>query len=131
MALTSQPGTPVRFEVTDAPSEADEQFVVAQIRAYNRRFTIRDARSLCVLARAEDGSIIGGLSGKTYWQFLEVSYLWVSEEHRSSGHASRLMAEAESEALQRGRKHALLDTFSFQAGEHERHYLHKMIDADA
>lgn len=41
------------------------------------------------------------------------------------------MAEAESEALQRGRKHALLDTFSFQAGEHERHYLHKMIDADA
>lgn len=140
----------MRFEVTDTPSEADENFVIAQTREYNRGFTVRDVRSLCVFARADDGSIIGGLSGKTYWQYLEVSFLWVSEAHRNSGHASRLMAAAESEALRRGCKHALLDTFSFQAlgfyqrlgykefgrlsgfsGKHDRHYLHKELGADS
>jgi GNAT superfamily N-acetyltransferase len=141
---------PMALEVTDAPSEADEQFVIEQTRAYNRRFTARDVRRLCVFARGNDGSIIGGLSGMTYWQYLEVSYLWVGEEHRGSGHASRIMAAAEAEAIRRGCKHAVVDTFSFQAlgfylrlgylefgrlsgfsGEHERHYLHKALNVDA
>lgn len=137
----------MRLETTDAPAVADEQFVIEQTRAYNRRFTVRDVRHLCVFLRTDDGSIIGGISGMTYWQYLEVSYLWVSEEHRGAGHASRLMAAAESEAIKRGCKHALLDTFSFQAlgfylrlgykefgrlsgfsGEHDRHFLHKQLD---
>ena len=138
----------MRLEITDAPDDADEQFVIAQTRAYNRRFTVRDVRPLGVFLRTDDASIIGGLTGKTYWQYLEVSFLWVSEEHRGAGHASRLMAAAESEAIRRGCKHALLDTFSFQAlgfyqrlgyqefgrlsgfsGEHDRHYLRKDLAA--
>jgi ribosomal protein S18 acetylase RimI-like enzyme len=138
----------MRLEVTDAASAADEAFVVEQTRAYNRRFTVRDFRSLCVFARADDGTIVGGLTGKTYWQYLEVSFLWVSEAHRGSGHARKLMAAAEREAVKRGCRHALVDTFSFQApdfyrrvgyeefgrlegfsGEHARHYLHKVLDA--
>ncbi|HZZ93997.1 MAG TPA: GNAT family N-acetyltransferase [Usitatibacter sp.] len=136
--------------MTDSAPAADEEFVVAQTRAYNRRFTPRDVRSLCVFARADDGAIIGGLTGKTYWNYLEVSFLWVSDEHRKSGYATRLMAAAEAEAVRRGCRHALVDTFSFQApgfyrrlgyrdfgrlagfcGEHERHYLHKALDAAA
>jgi ribosomal protein S18 acetylase RimI-like enzyme len=139
----------MRLETTDAPDDADEQFVISQTRAYNRRFTVRDVRPLSVYLRTDDGSIIGGLSAKTYWQYLEVSFLWVSEEHRGAGHASRLMAAAEAEATKRGCKHALLDTFSFQAlgfylrngyqeigrlsgfsGVHDRHYLHKQLDAE-
>ena len=138
----------MRLEVTDSASAADEEFVIAQTRAYNRRFTVRDFRSLCVFARGEDGSIVGGLTGKTYWQYLEVSFLWVSEAQRGRGYAMQLMAAAEEEAVRRGCRHALVDTFSFQApgfyrragyeefgrlagfsGEHERHYLHKALDA--
>ena len=140
----------MRLEITDTPDEADEAFVIARTREYNRGFTDRDVRALCVFVRGDDGSIVGGLSGKTYWQYLEVSFLWVSEKHRKAGHASRLMAAAESEALRRGCKHALLDTFSFQAlgfyqrlgyrefgrlsgfsGKHDRHYLHKALVAGA
>jgi GNAT superfamily N-acetyltransferase len=68
----------------------------------------------------------------------------VSEVHRGAGWATKLMAAAESEALARGCRRALVDTFSFQAlgfyqsigyeefgrlpgfaGKYERHFLHK------
>jgi ribosomal protein S18 acetylase RimI-like enzyme len=135
-------------EVTDTPNESDEAFVVTQTHAFNAAFTQKDVRRLCVFARDTDGSIIGGLTGKTYWHYLEVSFLWVSEQHRHAGYASKILQAAESEARRRGCKHALLDTYSFQAlgfyrkqgyeefgrlsgfsGEHDRHYLHKVLDA--
>ena len=130
-------------EVTDTPNEADEAFVIAQTHAYNASFTQKDVRRLCVFARDANGSIIGGLTGKTYWHYLEVAFLWVSETHRRAGHATKLLQAAESEARRRGCKHALLDTYGFQAlgfyqkngykefgrltgfsGQHDRHYLH-------
>ena len=139
----------MRIEVTDAPRPEDETFVIEQTRAYNRRFTERDVRTLCVFARAADGTLVGGLSGMTYWQYLEVSYLWVSEEHRRAGYARQLMAAAESEARARGCRQSLVDTFSFQAlgfyqrigyrefgrlhgfaGKYDRHFLHKDLDAN-
>ncbi len=135
------------IEVTDTPNEADEAFVIAQTHAYNAAFTKKDVRRLCVFVRDADGIIIGGLTGKTYWHYLEVAFLWVSEQHRLAGHASKILQAAESEARRRGCKHVLLDTYSFQAlgfyqkngykefgrltgfsGKHDRHYLHKEFD---
>ena len=140
----------MKLEITDHPVEDDKQFVIDQTRAYNRKFTVRDVSPLCVFIRDEGGSIVGGLCGMTYWHFLEVSFLWVSEKHRGEGLASKLMAAAESEAVKRGCGHALVDTFSFQApgfyqrigyeefgrlsgfsGKHDRHYLHKKLGSDA
>ena len=140
----------MEFEVTDAPRPEDETFVIEQTRSYNRRYTDRDVRALCVFARTPDGTIVGGLTGMTYWQYLEVAYLWVNEAHRGAGYATKLMAAAESEARARGCRHAVVDTYSFQAlafyqrigygefgrlhgfaGKYDRHYLHKDLDADA
>jgi GNAT superfamily N-acetyltransferase len=136
----------MRIEVTDAPRESDETFIIEQTRAHNRAFTEKDVRSLCVFARDEAGNIVGGLTAKTYWAYLDVAYLWVLEKQRGQGHASKLMQAAEAEARARGCKHALLDTFSFQAlgfskklgyvefgrlsgfsGRHDRHYLYKSL----
>jgi GNAT superfamily N-acetyltransferase len=136
----------MRIEVTDAPRENDESYIIEQTRSYNRAFTEKDNRSLCVFARDDAGSIVGGLTAKTYWGYLDVAYLWVNEKHRGQGHASKLMQAAESEARARGCKHALLDTFSFQAlgfykklgyaefgrlsgfsGRYDRHYLYKNL----
>ena len=139
------------LEVTDTPNEVDEAFVIAQIHACNASFTQKDVRRLCVFARDADGSIIGGLTGKTYWHYLDVAFLWVSEQHRHAGHASKILQAAEAEARRRGCKRALLDTYSFQAlgfyqkngykefgrlagfsGKHDRFYLYKELDvADA
>lgn len=137
----------VKIEITDLRNDRDDSFVASQLSTYNASFTARDFRLLRVFARDADGSILGGLLADTYWQYLEVHKLWVSEVHRNKGHAARLMNAAESEARLRGCKHAFLDTFSFQAlgfyqklgyiefgrlgefsGKHERHYLHKRLD---
>ncbi|PLZ03030.1 N-acetyltransferase [Burkholderia sp. WAC0059] len=137
----------MKIEVTDVRNDHDDAFVVAQLRAYNAAFAVKDFKLLRVFARDADGSIIGGLLADTYWQYLEIHVLWVSEAHRNAGHASRLLDAAESEARQRGCMHAFLDTFSFQAlgfyhklgysefgrleefsGKYERHYLHKRLD---
>jgi ribosomal protein S18 acetylase RimI-like enzyme len=134
----------MNIEVTDSPNTDDEAFVIAQVYAHNAAFVKKDVRRLCVFARSPDGTIIGGLTGKTYWHYLEVSFLWVSEAHRNLGHATKLLLAAEAEAVRRGCQHVLLDTYSFQAlpfyrkleyrefgrlsgfdGEHDRHYLHK------
>jgi GNAT superfamily N-acetyltransferase len=130
----------MKIEVTDVRNEADDAFVAAQLSAYNAEFVTRDFRVLRVFARDADGSVIGGLLADTYWQYLEIHKLWVSD-------ASRLLEAAEAEARRRGCKQAFLDTFSFQApgfyqklgyrefgrleefgGEHSRYYLHKRLD---
>lgn len=136
----------MRLEVTDSPKEEEEAFVIAQTRSYNAAFTENDVRSLCVFARDDTGTIIGGLTGKTYWRYLDIAFLWVEEKYRGRGLATTLIAAAEAEARRRGCERALLDTLSFQAlgfyrklgyiefgrisgfgGKHDRHYLHKML----
>jgi ribosomal protein S18 acetylase RimI-like enzyme len=136
----------MRVEVTDAPRERDEAFVIAQTRAYNARFAETDVRSLCVFARNENEGIIGGLTGRTYWRYLDIAFLWVDEKYRGHGIATKIMHFAETEALNRGCGHAFLDTLSFQAlgfyqklgytefgrlsgfsGKHDRYWLRKAL----
>ncbi len=136
----------MQLEITDRPREEDEAFVVAQTREYNSAFTENDVRSLCIFVRDESGSIVGGLTAKTYWRYLDIAFLWVGEKHRNHDLGSKLMDAAEMEARARGCENALLDTFSFQAlefykkrgytefgrlngfgGKHDRHYLFKRL----
>jgi ribosomal protein S18 acetylase RimI-like enzyme len=136
----------MKIEVTNTPSDKDEAFIVAQTRAFNSAFMPDDVKTLCVFARDPGGNIVGGLTGKTYWNYLDISFLWVHEAHRGAGHATALMSAAEAEARTRGCFNVLLDTFGFQAlgfykklgyaefgrlsgfaGNHDRHYLFKAL----
>ncbi len=103
------------IEVTAEPTQADEDFVIAGTRAYNSAFAAADGKSLCVFARDDEGNIIGGITARTYWNYLDIKFLWVHEQHRGGGLGSKIMQAAEAEALQRGCTSAFLDTFSFQA----------------
>ena len=75
----------------------------------------RNFRPLSVLARDSDGQLQGGLMGSTYWGWLSISTLWVAPSFRAAGLGSKLVAEAEAEALRRGCHHSTVATFSFQA----------------
>ena len=60
--------------------------------------------------RSEAGEIGGGLLGQVWGGWLEMKILWVAEAHRGQGYAARLLAAAETYALQRGARSATLDT---------------------
>ena len=136
----------MKIEITDTPYKEDEAFVIAQTRKYNSSFTDNDHKSLCVFARDQEGHMVGGLTGRTYWQYLDIAFLWVDERYRGNGCATELMKAAEDEARARGCNRVFLDTLSFQAlgfyqklgyvefgrlfgfsGKYERHYLHKRL----
>ena len=132
--------------VTSSPNEDDDDFVVEKTREYNQQFVDNTFQLLSVYFRNSQNEIIGGLTGKTFWNWLHVEYLWVHESERTNGIGTKLMLTAETEAVSRGCVGSTLDTFSFQAldfykslgysvlgslngysGEHQRHYLQKQI----
>jgi GNAT superfamily N-acetyltransferase len=96
--------------------------VVGQgIRRYNEQQAGANGyRRLCLFLYAPDGAVVGGLIGATYWDWLYIDLLWVTDELRGRGHGHRLLALAEDEARHCGAKNAYLDTFSFQAPDFYR-----------
>ena len=75
----------------------------------------------------ENGTVIGGILGGTYWGWLYVDILWVHKSHRHKGIGSHLLLEAEREALRRGCHHAHLDTMSWQAPEFYKKHGYEVI----
>jgi GNAT superfamily N-acetyltransferase len=112
----------LRFVLTERLSPEDRAHVHGQIKAFNDRVSrhhraIRPVgpRPLDILARDDEGEIMGGLIASTYWGWLEIDDLWVTEGLRGQGLGRRLLRMAEKEARARGCSRAKLRTFSFQA----------------
>ena len=69
----------------------------------------------------DSGAVVGGLWGKTIFDWLFVDYLVVPKSLRGRSLGSKLMAKAEEIARERNCVGAWLTTFSFQArGFYER-----------
>lgn len=63
-----------------------------------------------------NGEIIAGILSKMYcWNCLYIDVLWVKEDHRNTGLASKLLKEIEAIAKEKGCQLIHLDTFDFQA----------------
>ncbi len=136
----------MKIEVTDTPEQADDDFIIHQTREYNRGFLESDAKPLSILFRDDSEQVIAGLTGRSFWGFLHIEYLWVSEDERGNNLGSKLMRKAEEVACERNCVGVTLDTFSFQAlgfyqklgysvigrlngytDGHQRHYLSKRL----
>lgn len=66
-------------------------------------------------ARDENGRLLGGLRGFVFLYWLDVEVLFVEEDARGAGLGSRLLAEAERQAIALGATNAKLNTFEWQA----------------
>ena len=105
------------------PTKNEVDSVRAALTAFNEKAAGPDGHTpLNIVAYDDDGQIIGGIRGGTYWGWLYIDILWVAEAHRRQGLGSRLLAEAEQEAVRRGCHHVHLDTMSWQAPDfYEKH----------
>ncbi|MGK0190141.1 MAG: GNAT superfamily N-acetyltransferase [Verrucomicrobiales bacterium] len=134
------------LQITSVPDLNVESQIIEGVRAFNREILPSDKLPLCVFDRSACGELLGGLIGKTYWNYLEINYLWVSESCRGEGRAASMLKAAEDEAIKNACSHAFLNTFSFQAlgfyrkmgydefgylpdfaEGHSRHFLHKLL----
>lgn len=110
------------IRLTDTRDDAVRGAILAPLVAYNRAKSGRDdPRPLVLTLEDSGGQVVGGLWGRTAYDWLFVELLFVPEAIRGSGIGRDLLTRAEHEAIARGCHSAWLDTFEFQArGFYER-----------
>lgn len=114
-----------RFESIGIPTPEMRETVNTELRSFNHaanpRFYVaierpeNEAKPLNLFAFDRDGLVCGGLFAETQFLWLKVSIMAVRSELRRQGVGAKLMALAEAEAVQRGCKHAFVDTMEYQA----------------
>jgi GNAT superfamily N-acetyltransferase len=110
--------------IAERPSDADRKAIVEALIAYNDEAGGPSAfQPLAVLIQDEvTGKTIGGLWGKTVYDWMFVELLLVPERLRGQDIGSDILARAENIAQQRGCIGAYLDTYAFQApGFYKKH----------
>jgi GNAT superfamily N-acetyltransferase len=73
------------------------------------------SQPLCLVHRDGSGRILGGLVGEVVLDWLYVEKFWLDDSLRGQGLGSRMLAQAEDAARQRGAVGVHLNTSSFQA----------------
>jgi len=103
--------------ITDTITEQDQEELLQGLRAYNGQFLdfATVGGDIAVYARDDSGKMRGGLIGRRVGEWLDIKYLWVCSETRTSGLGTQLIQMAEEEAKRQGCRHSLVDTLSFQA----------------
>jgi GNAT superfamily N-acetyltransferase len=119
MSTTREPN----ITVTDDPTPEDIAALGDGLTEHSLAFVERAGFVLLgVLARNDDGLLVGGSFSYVNWNWLSINMVWVSEELRGTGFGSRLLEAAEQAGIDRGCRRAHLDTMSYQARPfYERH----------
>lgn len=109
-----------KFEIVhiEKPEESAWGVIGRGLSAFNKQQAGEDHfQRLCYAIYGVDETIVAGVLGELYWDWLHVDLLWVSEDLRGQGCGKSLLFQIEEEARKRGAKQVYLDTFSFQAPE--------------
>ncbi|MCL6707962.1 GNAT family N-acetyltransferase [Pseudomonas sp. R2.Fl] len=111
----------IRIEIEAEPDEQDRRLIDEGLDIFNASKAGPDnGQDLWVIARDSDDSLMGGLKGRTFYQWLFIDWLWVSPAARSHGVGLQLLMKAETAARERQCVGAYVDTFSFQAPDFYR-----------
>jgi GNAT superfamily N-acetyltransferase len=110
------PGMDHAIVMPETPTDADRDAVLAVLAAYNDGHVSPPRRQpLALLLKDADGGTIGGLWGRSSYDWLFVEYLAVPDHLRGREVGTALMRQAEQVARDRGCAGIWLDTFAFQA----------------
>ena len=111
-----------------SPTENEIKYIREALYQFNNDHVGEDGHTpLNIVEYDENGNVIAGILGGTYWGWMYVDILWVHEKHRKKGIGTKLLAEAEKEAVRRGCHHVHLDTMSWQAPEFYKKHGYEVI----
>lgn len=98
------------------PTKQETDFVRKSLAQFNNAQVGEDGHApIALVEYDENGAVIGGILGGTYWGWMYMDILWVDEKHRKQGIGTKLLLAAEKEAVRRGCHHVHVDTMSWQA----------------
>ncbi|HVJ52007.1 MAG TPA: GNAT family N-acetyltransferase [Aliidongia sp.] len=102
--------------ILEQPGPEDREAILAPLVRYNQQKApaVR-AEPLVISVRGADGQAMGGLWGRTGYDWLFIELLVVPEALRGQKVGTTIMRQAEAIARERGCIGAWLDTFEFQA----------------
>jgi GNAT superfamily N-acetyltransferase len=106
-----------KYELTDDPPPGAFQKMWEPLLAFNEQ-TVGDGKSRTLAILLKDPAteeIIGGLWGRSLWGSMLVDIVFVPQALRGNRIGTRLLQQAEAEAICRGCRDMWLDTFAFQA----------------
>ena len=110
------------------PNEDEINFINDALRKFNDEKVGPDNHELLnIVEYDENGNVIAGILGGTYWGWMHIDILWVNENFRKKGIGSKLLKSAEEEACKRGCHSVHVDTMSWQAPEFYKKHGYKII----
>jgi ribosomal protein S18 acetylase RimI-like enzyme len=90
--------------------------IMRELQAFNVDFIGTDnPKKLSIIVTDDEHEIVAGLLGETKWNWMYISWVWVHQTCRGQGVGTRLMRDAEREALSMGCDYTHLTTLDFQA----------------
>lgn len=100
------------------PTDNEIKYIRDALYKYNEDIVGADGHvPINIVEYDGEGNVIGGIIGGTYWGWMYIDILWVDQNHRKKGIGTKLLCEAEKEALNRGCHHVHVDSMSWQAPE--------------
>ena len=106
----------MEYTMTDEPRQEDIDAVLDKLKKFNlAHIELAEVKPLAIFVKDENDKIVGGISAETHGNWLKVFYLCLDEDIREQKIGSKLLLDAETEAIARGCRYAFLDTFGFQA----------------
>lgn len=117
------------FEVVNVeePEEAAWEIIGKGLQQYNYQYAGDEHfRRVCFTLRAADQTIVGGVLGEIFYDWLHIDLLWIPEDLRGQGYGRQLLLSIEDAARSCGAKNAFLDTFDFQAPDFYRQHGYRL-----
>lgn len=111
-----------------SPSDDDILKVRKRLQEYNSHFfEIEDEPKFVISETDEYNELIGGIVCTIVGQWLEIDFLWVSEDLRRKGLGKKLLLEAEKVGIENKCTKAFLTTMNFQAQPFYLKYGYKTV----
>jgi GNAT superfamily N-acetyltransferase len=104
------------IEVTEVDRPEDRAAILEGLMQFNQRNAPpANFQLLGLFLKSPEGKTIGGLWGRSAYQWLFVELLFIPEPLRHTGLGTAILKQAEQVARDRGCLGVWLDTFTFQA----------------